>query len=48
MRSLLRLQHPLAWRVVEGRRICVERGHASEKHEANAVPELRLKRQFAN
>ncbi|TWA98992.1 hypothetical protein [Bradyrhizobium stylosanthis] len=24
------------------------RGHASEKHEANAVPELRLKRQFAN
>ncbi|WP_445219624.1 nucleoside deaminase [Bradyrhizobium sp. Pa8] len=47
VRSLFRLQHPLAWHVVEGRRIFVE-PVPSEKDATNAEPERRLKQRFAN
>ncbi|KRQ92944.1 hypothetical protein CQ12_30480 [Bradyrhizobium jicamae] len=48
VRSLFRSQHPLAWHVVEGRRIFVEQGRASEKDAANVEPARRLKQRFAN
>jgi tRNA(adenine34) deaminase len=48
VRNLFRSQHPLAWRVIEGRRIFVEQADGTETAAANAEPALRWKQQFAN
>ena len=46
VRKLFRSQHPLAWHVIEGRRIFVE--DAYETAAANAEPKLLWKRRLAN
>ena len=48
VRKLCRTQHPLAWRVIEGRRIFVEQADGTEPAAANPEPTPRWKHQFAN
>jgi len=48
VRKLFRSQHPLAWRVIEGRRIFVAQADGTEPAAANPEPAPRWKRQFAN
>lgn len=48
VRKLFRSQHPLAWRVIEGRRIFVEQADGTEPAVASPEPAPRWKRQFAN
>ena len=48
VRKLFRSQHPLAWRVIEGRRIFVEQTDGSETAAANAERAVRWKQQFAS
>ena len=48
VRKLFRSQHPLAWRVIEGRRIFVAQAHGTEMAATNAEPALQWKRRVAN
>ncbi|WP_247830647.1 nucleoside deaminase [Bradyrhizobium sp. 200] len=48
VRKLFRSQHPLAWRVIECRRIFVEQADAIGMAAANAEPTLQWKQRFAS
>ena len=48
VRRLFRSQHPLAWHVIEGRRIFVAEADGAETTAADSEPALRWKQQVAN
>ena len=48
VRKLFRSQHPLAWHVIEGRRIFVEQADGIEATVANSDPALRRNQRFAS
>jgi len=48
VRKLFRSQHPLAWHVIEGRRIFVAEADGAETTAADSEPALRWKQQVAN